>query len=128
MRPRHAPERGSTDLVLVLPLAMTMVMVLVQLAMWAHAQHRAQAMAEQVLAATRAADASTATGEARASEVTEDLGGRLLRGTDVSVTRTTATATVQVRAFIRGPVPGWEPPVHAELSAPVERAGVRESP
>ena len=120
---QHGGDRGSADLAISLAVCFFLLMLIVQVGTWAHAQHRAQAIAEQTLSALRAADATTATGTARAEQATTDLGGELLRHTTVEVERGTATARVEVQAVVRGPIPGWAPPVHAELSAPVETTG-----
>lgn len=125
-RPRRPErERGSAEAEAAISLTACFLLLtlVVHIALWAHAQHRAQAIAEQVLAATRAADATTATGQRRADAVTVSLGGDLLREITVDITRTPATAHVTVEASIQGLVPGWNPEVRAALTAPVEPLG-----
>ncbi|PSK96164.1 hypothetical protein CLV63_11246 [Murinocardiopsis flavida] len=113
-------DAGSAEIILTLPLCLLLLLLVVQVAVWAHAQHRTQAIATHTLSALRAADATPATGRARAEELRGDLGGDLLRGVEIEVERGPDTARVSVGARIIGPLPGWKPRTRAEMHAPVE--------
>ncbi|GAA4898317.1 TadE/TadG family type IV pilus assembly protein [Streptomonospora salina] len=123
LRLRGRGDRGAAEAALSLAATFVLVLAVVQVGLWAHAQHRAQAVAEQSLAALRGADATTATARVRAEQARTDLGGHLLRDVDIDLQRGPARARVQVRAEVTALLPGWAPSVAAELSGPVETAG-----
>lgn len=122
-RPRQARDRdrGNAELVAATPLMLGLLVLVVQVGLWAHAVHVAQTIAQQGVAATRAADSSDADGHARATEVADQLSGELLQEVTIGVQRTDTSATVQVSAHVLTPVPGLDLPVDTEASAPVER-------
>ncbi|MCY9787106.1 pilus assembly protein [Nocardiopsis sp. EMB25] len=114
-------DRGSAEPILILPVVFVMVLGVVQAGMWAHAQHRAGAIASQALASARAFDGSTASAYERAEQAQRQLGGGVLEGMDVEVHRTSEQARVRVTGNVVGLVPGMDMPVSSEVSGPVER-------
>ncbi|WP_435107149.1 TadE/TadG family type IV pilus assembly protein [Nocardiopsis synnemataformans] len=127
MRPLAPPptdpdsDRGSTELVVATPLMLLLLVLVVQVALWAHADHVAQTIAQHGHAATRGVEATEADGHTRATEVATQLSGDLLDGVDIEVERTATTATVRVQASVPTMIPGLDWPVNAEVSGPVER-------
>ncbi|MFV2198838.1 TadE family protein [Nocardiopsis sp. LOL_012] len=121
-RPHRASrcDRGSAEPLLILPLVFVMVIAVVQVGVWAHAQHRAQAIASQTLAAARAFDGSTASAHDRAEQARTQLGGGVLHRMEVDVDRTADLARVRVRGQAVGLVPGTALPVSSEMAGPVE--------
>ncbi|MEV2279424.1 TadE/TadG family type IV pilus assembly protein [Nocardiopsis sp. NPDC049922] len=113
-------DRGSAEPLFILPIVFVMVVGVVQVGVWAHAQHRAQAIASQTLAAARAYDGSTALARERAEQAQTQLGGRVLRRVEVEVDRTVEAARVQVTARSASLLPGVGLPVSSEMSGPVE--------
>ncbi|WP_159944926.1 hypothetical protein [Nocardiopsis sp. FR6] len=98
-----------------------MVLAVVQAGMWAHAQHRAQAVASQALAAARAFDGTTAVAYERAEQAQDQLGRGVLRAVKVDVDRGTDQARVRVTGHAVSLLPGVGLPVSSEVSGPVER-------
>lgn len=118
---RSDDDRGSAEPLFVLPIVFAMVLAVAQAGVWAHAQHRTQAIASQALASARAFDGSAEAARERAEQAREHLGGGVLHRVEVEVDRTTDLARVRVAARTVGLVPGTGLPVSAEMSGPVER-------
>lgn len=125
---RPGPRRGdrgagAAELVIAVPLLMLLILLIVQFAIWAHASSVAQATAEEALAATRVQGGSAAAGQQRAAQVLSQVGRSVLVSPQVSVTRTAATATVQITGTAEEvlPVPGLAFPVRITVTGPVER-------
>ncbi|WP_017623442.1 TadE family protein [Nocardiopsis chromatogenes] len=114
-------DAGSTELVMVLPIAFTMLLAVFQLGLWAHAQHRAEAIAERAMAAARAHDATAGTGTRAGEEAAAQLKGGILHDPMVSVARGGGQARASVTGTTYGLIPGWTPAVRALRSGPVER-------
>ncbi len=114
---------GAAELVIAVPLLMLLILLIVQFAIWAHASSVAQATAEEALAAARVQGGSAAAGQQRAAQVLGQIGSAVLISPRVSVTRTAATATVQITGTAEEvlPVPGMALPVHITVTGPVER-------
>nr|WP_273474196.1 TadE/TadG family type IV pilus assembly protein [Nocardiopsis sinuspersici] len=104
-----------------MPIVFAMLLGVVQVGLWAHAQHRAQAIASQALAAARTYDGSTALAYDRAEQAQDQLGGGMLHQVDVQVDRGAERTRVRVEAQVVSLLPGAGLPVAAELSGPVER-------
>lgn len=114
---------GSAEIVIAVPLLMLLILLIVQFAIWAHASSVAQATAEEALAAARVQGSSAAAGQQRAAQVLGQIGSSVLIHPQVLVTRTGATATVQITGTAEEvlPVPGLSFPVHITVTGPVER-------
>ncbi|WDZ90570.1 TadE family protein [Nocardiopsis sp. HUAS JQ3] len=119
--PKAREDRGSAELLFILPLVFVMVLGVVQAGVWAHAQHRAQTVASQTLAAARAFDGTTASAYARAEQAQDQLGGGILHQVEIEVDRTVELARVRVRGQVVSLLPGVKVPVSSEVSGPVER-------
>lgn len=117
----ESSDRGSAEPLFILPLVFVMLLGVVQVGLWAHAQHRAQAIASQALAAVRAYDGSAASAYEQTAQAREQLGGGVLHQFDVRINRGTERAQVRVRARTVSLLPGGGLPVVSEVSGPVER-------
>ncbi len=113
-------DQGGTESLFVLPAVFVMVLAVIQVGVWAHAQHRVQAIASQTLASARTIEGSTAAAHRRADIAQEQLGGAMLDQVEVDVTRGSDRAEVSVRARAVKVVPGVDLPVSAQISGPVE--------
>ena len=113
-------DQGSAEPLFVLPVVFVMVLAVVQAGVWAHAQHRAQAVASQTLAAARAFDGTTAVAYEQAEHAQEQLGGGVLQRLDVKVECTGQVARVKVTGRAASMLPGVGVPVSSEASGPVE--------
>ncbi|WP_236567996.1 TadE family protein [Nocardiopsis sp. FR6] len=114
-------DQGSAEPLFILPLVFVMLLGVIQVGMWAHAQHRVQAVSSQALATARAYDGSVAEAHEQAEQAREQLGGGMLRQVDVRVDRGAAHARVRVGARAVSLLPGTGLPVASEVSGPVER-------
>jgi len=110
-------------MVIAVPLLMLLILLVVQFALWAHASAVAQATAEEALAAARVQGGSAAAGQQRAHQVLAQIGGAVLAGPRITVTRSPVTATVQITGTAERvlPVPGLAVPVTVTVTGPVER-------
>ncbi len=113
-------DKGGADTLFVIPLMFVMLLGILQYGLWAHAHHRAQAVATEALAAARAFGSSAGEGRARGNALAEDLGGTILRNVSVRVQRGDATTSTRVDGTAISLVPGWDPSVSTTLSGPTE--------
>ena len=113
-------DRGSAELAVATPLMLLLLTLVVHIALWAHADHVAQTIAQHGQASTRAIEGTEADGHARAQEVADQLRGDLLQEMTITVDRTATTATVQVNAHVPTMIPGLNLPVHTEVFGPTE--------
>jgi Flp pilus assembly protein TadG len=123
LRQRLRGDRGAgaAEVVIAVPLLMLLILAIVQFAVWAHASSVAQATAEEALAAARVQGSSAAAGQQRAQQVLGQIGGAILVGPQVSVTRTAGSATVQITATAERIIPFIATPVRVTVTGPVER-------
>jgi len=119
--PRRCSDRGSAELAIATPLLLLLVMLVVQTALWAHAGHVSQSVAQHGLAAARAAGATEGDGEAAARQAADQLAGELLTDVRIQVERGASTARVTIRAQVPSLIPGLSWPITQEQQAPVER-------
>lgn len=125
---RACGQRGiaTTEAVLVTPVLLFLVMLVIQFGLWFHAQHVAQAAAEEGARAARAEYGSAATGRDRSEAFLEQAGSTIITDRIVTATRTVDTVTVEVHGRSANVVPGFTLPVNAIATSPVER--FREDP
>jgi Flp pilus assembly protein TadG len=124
----HLPWRGdqgagAAEVVIAVPLLMLIILLIVQFAVWEHAVSVAQATAQEALAAARVQGGSATAGQQRAAEVLGQISSPVLVGSQVSVTRTATTTTVQIHATAERvlPVPGLSFPVTVTVTGPIEQ-------
>ena len=115
-------ERGSVsaELVLATPLLLVLIMGVVQFALWQHATHVADAVAQQGLAVGRLQGETAAAGQAEAQSVLDQLGTGVLVGPDITATRTATTTTVVVTGHAESVFGLFSLPVTAVASGPTE--------
>ena len=111
----------ATELVIVTPVLLLLMMVVVQFALWEHAQHIAQAAAQRGAETARVEHGSDAQGLATARQAITQLGGNLLVGSSVTISRSGDVITVDVTGRADAVVPFLELPVTATAVGPVER-------
>lgn len=116
-------ERGeaTTEMVLAVPVLMLLVFLVIQFGLWYHANHVAEAAAQEGVRAARLADGSAAAGESRAASFMATNARTLVSGTVVAASRTEEQATIEVTGTLQSIVPGLQLPVHAEARSPIER-------
>jgi Flp pilus assembly protein TadG len=115
-------ERGSVsaELVLATPLLLVLIMGVVQFALWEHATHVADAVAQQGLAVGRLQGETAAAGQAEAQSVLDQLGTGVLVAPDITATRTATTTTVVVTGHAESVFGLFSLPVTAVASGPTE--------
>lgn len=121
--PSDARDGGAvtTELVIATPLLGLLLLLVVQFGVWAHAQHIAQAAANEALQVARAYQSSAAAGHSQGEAILDQTAGSILADTTVTVTRTATTVTVTVVGHAATVVPGLHPTVRVTVSGPVER-------
>ena len=120
---RWRDERGSAtaELVIATPLLLLLILGIVQFALWEHATHVAQAVAEQGLAVGRVQGGTDQAATAEAQSVLGQLGSGVLVHPNVSATRGAATTTVVVTGQAEGILPFLSLPVRSVATGPSER-------
>lgn len=123
MTRRRPNERGeaTTEMVLIVPVLMLLVFTVIQFGLWYHANHVAEAAAQEGVRAARMEDGSAEAGQARAEAFMARNAGSLVERPSVSSLRTDDSARVEVEGTLRSLVPGLSLPIHALAESPVER-------
>ncbi len=123
-----ARERGSatTEVVLLTPVLLFLVLLVVQFGLWYHAEHVAQAAAQEGVRSARLEGSSADAGRTRAVAFLSTVGPTIVQEPVVTATRDANTANVSVEGRAVTVVPGFSLPVKATASSPVER--FREDP
>ena len=121
-------ERGSaaTEVVLLTPVLLCLVMLVVQFGLWYHAEHVAQAAAQEGVRSARLEGSTADAGRTRAVDFLAVSGPTIVQDATVTASRDAETATVEVRGHAVTVVPGFSLPVNAKATSPVER--FREDP
>ena len=115
-------ERGSVaaELVIATPLLLLMILGIIQFAIWEHASHVAETVAQEGLATARLQGESASAGTQEAQSVLSQLGQSVLTNPQVNATRTAATTTVTVTGIAESVVGIFRLPVKAVASGPTE--------
>jgi Flp pilus assembly protein TadG len=118
---QQGDERGVIAIEFMLTITMLLVvfMVMLQYALKAHAQHVANAAAEEALAAATAYDGTTSAGHGAATDYLDRLGPGLSNPV-VSVSRTPITATVTISGDVEQLIPLLPVHVTVRTQGPVE--------
>ncbi|MEU5839369.1 TadE family protein [Streptomyces diacarni] len=116
-------DRGAvtTQLVILFPLLILTALVAVQFALVWHAQHIAQFIAQDALAAARSQHASAADGQAQARHRLGTLAGRILTSPQVTVTRSPTRVRARVTGGVLQAVPGLNLRASGAAEGPTER-------
>ncbi len=123
-----ASERGlgesgeaTTEAVLVVPVLMLLIMLVLQFGLWYHAEHVAQAAAQEGVRAARVEGGTAERGRQRTEDFLSRAGREIVTGRTVNATRNPDTASVRVRGRAVAVVPGLALAVSASATSPVER-------
>ena len=119
----RSAERGyvTTEVVLLTPVLLFLVMLVVQFGLWLHAQHVAQAAADEGLRDARVASVPIGDAETRAAAFLDQAASSVIEGRNVAIERDDETARVIVTGHAPAVVPGFELGIRAVAAAPVER-------
>jgi Flp pilus assembly protein TadG len=110
----------SAELVIATPLLLLLIMGVVQFALWEHATHVAEAVAQQGLSVGRLQGSSAKDGQAQAQSVLNQLGRGVLEAPDITATRTAATTSIVVTGHAESVVGLFSLPVRAVAVGPTE--------
>ena len=115
-------ERGavSAELVIATPLLLLLIMGVIQFALWEHAEHIAQATAQQGVSVARLQGESAGAGQQQAQSVLDQLGPTVLAGSNITATRTEQMTTVTVTGHAESIIGLFSLPVKATASGPTE--------
>lgn len=111
----------TTEVVLLTPVLLFLVLLVVQFGLWLHAQHVAQAAADEGLRDARTASVPLGEAEARAEAFLDQAASSVIEERGVLIERDGETARVVVTGHAPVVVPGFELSVRAVAAAPVER-------
>ena len=116
-------ERGSAtaELVIATPLLLLLILGIVQFALWEHATHVAQTVAQQGLAAGRVQGGDDQAATSEATSVLTQVGSGVLVTPNVTATRGNVTTTVVVTGQAEGILPFLNLPVRSVATGPTER-------
>lgn len=122
MPPRDR-DRGAatTEAVLLTPVLLFLVMLVIQFGLWYHAQHVAQAAAQEGVRSARVEGSTAERGQARAEDFLTGAGSTIVQHPVVIASRDAQTATVSVHGRSVSVVPGFSLPIDASATSPVER-------
>lgn len=122
LRRLREDERGeATEAVLVTPVLLFLVMLVFQFGLWYHAEHVAQAAAQEGVRTARLEGGSADDGQRRAADFLARVGATVVGDPVVNVTRNDETAVVEIRGQSVAVVPGLRLPIRARSESPVER-------
>ncbi len=115
-------EHGAVaaELVIATPLLLLLIMGVIQFALWQHAEHVAEAAAQQALSVGRLQGETAAAGQAEAETVLAQLGSGVLVGPVVHATRGATVTTVVVSGHAESVVGLFTLPVRAVAAGPTE--------
>ncbi|QTE28581.1 TadE/TadG family type IV pilus assembly protein [Pengzhenrongella sicca] len=118
----HERGSGSIEMLLVLPALFTIVILAIQGAFYYHAHTLAIAAAQEGARTAGALNSTAAHGAAAAADFIADVGGDdVLTGVEVGAERTDTSARITVDGYSASLIPGWNPPIQAAATVPVER-------
>jgi Flp pilus assembly protein TadG len=115
-------ERGSAaaELVIVTPLLLLLIMGIIQFALWEHATHIADAVAQQGVSVARLQGSTASEGQSEAQGVLDQLGRGVLVSPKITATRNAANTTVIVTGKAESIIGLFSLPVRAVASGPTE--------
>jgi Flp pilus assembly protein TadG len=125
-------DRGeaTTEMVLVVPVLLVLITLVIQFALWYHASNVADAAAEEGMRAARLLGGTAEAGQTTAESFLSQAGPTIVVAPEVSVSRDTETARVEVRGRVVSVVPGMRLPIDAVAQSPLEkfRPPIRTTP
>lgn len=118
---RRDESGQAAEAVIVFPVLLLIIMAVVQFGLWYHAAAVAKAAAAEGVRAARAEGATDSDGASTTSAFLAQAGPTVVRDVQLTVSRDTETARVEIRATAANVIPGLVFPVHALAQSPVER-------
>jgi Flp pilus assembly protein TadG len=115
-------ERGeaTTEMVLVVPVLLVLITLVIQFGLWYHASNVADAAAEEGVRAARLRGGTAEAGQATTENFLSQAGPTIVVAPEVSVSRDSDTARVEVHGSVVSVVPGIRLPIDALAESPLE--------
>ena len=107
-------------MVIVTPLLLLLIMGIIQFALWEHATHIADAVAQQGVSVARLQGSTASEGQSEAQGVLDQLGRGALVSSKITATRNAANTTVIVTGKAESIIGLFSLPVRAVASGPTE--------
>ena len=116
-------ERGAVaaELVIATPLLLLLIMGVIQFALWEHAVHIADAVAQQGVSVGRLQGEPAEAGAQQARSVLDQLGPSVLTGVTITATKTTEMTTVSVTGHAESILGVFSLPVSATATGASEQ-------
>ena len=116
-------ERGAVaaELVIATPLLLLLIMGVIQFALWEHAVHIADAVAQQGVSVGRLQGEPAEAGEQEARSILNQLGPSVLTGVTITATKTTEMTTVSVTGHAESILGVFSLPVSATATGASEQ-------
>ena len=116
-------ERGAVaaELVIATPLLLLLIMGVIQFALWEHAVHVADAVAQQGVSVGRLQGEPAEAGEQEARSILNQLGPSVLTGVTITATKTTEMTTVSVTGHAESILGVFSLPVSATATGASEQ-------
>lgn len=117
----HGEEGDAvTEMVILVPVLLLLIMAIVQFGLWYHAEHVAQAVAQEGVRAARAEGARPEDGQIRAEEFLAATGASIIDQPVIAVARDAEQASVRVSGTAVAVIPGLHLEVHGQAVSPTE--------
>ena len=120
-RLRRDESGQAAEAVIVFPVLLLLILSVVQFGLWYHAAAVAKAAVAEGVRTARAEGATGAEGAAAARDFLAVAGPTAVEDVQLSVSRDTNVARVELRATADRLIPGIPLPIHAVAQSPVER-------
>lgn len=122
MTRRLRGEEGDavTETVILVPVLLLLIMAVVQFGLWYHAEHVAQAAAQEGVRAARAEGSTSDDGKTRTEQFLAATGAAIIDGPVIVVTRNATQASVRVTGTVVAVIPGLRLDVQGEAASPTE--------
>ena len=113
---------AALELIIATPVLLLLIMAVAQFAAWEQGREVGETAAERGALAARVLTGTDAQGRSAAQAALLGLGPSLIRGPEVTVSRTATSVRVEIRGIAQSVVPFLSLPVDAVSEAPIERA------
>ena len=117
---RRESGAATLEAVLVFPILLLLIMFCIQVALWYHAAALADAAAQDGVRAARVQGANATDGVVRANQLLDQAGRTIIQHRQVTASRTSVAARVEVRGRCIDLVPFVSLPVHAVAESTTE--------
>ena len=112
---------ATTEAVLLTPVLLFLIMAVIQFGLWYHAEHVAQAAAQEGVRSARLEGSTADAGRERAVDFLAGAGPTIVQEPEVTASRDANTASVSVHGHAVTVLPGFTFSIDATATSPVEQ-------